>query len=98
MTKCPQNGGTKHKSTRHSHTYTREVKRTRVGNPERSQNIVNLDWIRHYDELLSKHGYKLNPPRLPGDREGIKIEGANDKVSNEVIRRYDELNRLEKKK
>lgn len=63
--------------------------------PDRTGDIVNLEWVTRYDALLRKHGNQLSSPKQPGDREGITVEGANDRVSPEVLKRNHELEALE---
>lgn len=58
----------------------------------------DLTWISKYDELLSKHGDKLTPPKKPGDRDGITVQGSQDIVSPKVQKDFEILNALDKQK
>jgi hypothetical protein len=63
--------------------------------PERYQDIVNLEWMEKYDMMLKANGHRLNPPRHPGDRNGVTVEGANSRVSPKVLEDYETLKKLE---
>lgn len=58
------------------------------------EQIVDIDWVKRYDELLKDHGNQLPSKKQPGDREGISIEGTKDRVSPDVVARKQELEQL----
>ncbi len=57
---------------------------------------VDLNWIANYDTMLKTNGDKLNPPKRPGDRDGIIVSGDHDIVTQKVLDDYQTLKRFDK--
>jgi len=88
----------KHKKATKSSTPIPQSTPVSPVSPAQSNNQVNIDWVERYDELLSKHGAKLNPPKKPGDRNGITVQGTHDIISPKVQKDFETLNALDKQK
>ena len=102
LVSCPDN---KHHSTHryggHSRTKTKKeniIKKapnSPQGSPKEGY-IVDLEWVEKWDKMLKDNGDKLNPPRKPGDRTGIIIEGSKDRVNQKVINDFYTLKKSHK--
>ncbi len=57
---------------------------------------VDLNWVANYDTMLKTNGDKLNPPKRPGDRDGIIVSGDHDIVTQKVLDDYQTLKRFDK--
>lgn len=88
-----------HKTTKHygKAKKTEKAKSQQEVEPPQLGNQVNLEWVARYDELLSKHGEKLSPPKKPGDRAGITVHGKYDIISPKVQQDFETLKQLDHK-